>query len=327
MVSAQSARDSALAVYDSFDDRYLGAKSSDPSVDNDGNPLITGALYFNTTSNLMKVYSGSTWVVTYATVTDVNLATQVTGTLGINNGGTGQTTANTAFNALAPSQTGNSGKYLSTDGSTTAWTNISSGSLLRVTVFTSSGTWTKGANTNYIVVQGVGGGAGGGGTRAFTTSGAGGGGGGGYFKKLASTSGITTATVTIGAGGAVQGIDGAFGNSGGDTTFVYGATTLTGFGGAGGAASVSGGGGGNGGIATNGDINIRGQAGMGGNYPSGTNGLPGTGGSSILGFGGPSNGNQGVKAATGYGAGGTGASGESTGGAGTSGIVIVEEYA
>jgi hypothetical protein len=139
MVSAQSARDSALAVYDSFDDRYLGAKSSDPSVDNDGNPLITGALYFNTTSNLMKVYSGSTWVVTYATVTDVNLATQVTGTLGINNGGTGQTTANTAFNALAPSQTGNSGKYLSTDGSTTAWTNISSGSMSLVSTVTASG--------------------------------------------------------------------------------------------------------------------------------------------------------------------------------------------
>jgi hypothetical protein len=43
------------------------------------------------------------------------------GTLAIANGGTGQITANAAFNALAPSQTGNSGKYLTTDGSNTSW--------------------------------------------------------------------------------------------------------------------------------------------------------------------------------------------------------------
>jgi len=43
------------------------------------------------------------------------------GTIGIAYGGTGQTTANAAFNALAPSQTGNSGKYLTTDGTNTSW--------------------------------------------------------------------------------------------------------------------------------------------------------------------------------------------------------------
>jgi hypothetical protein len=48
-------------------------------------------------------------------------ASNVTGTVAILNGGTGQTTANAAFNALAPSQTGNSGKYLTTDGSNTSW--------------------------------------------------------------------------------------------------------------------------------------------------------------------------------------------------------------
>ena len=57
-----SYKDLAEAAYDSFDDRYLGAKSSPPSVDNDGNPLITGALYFDTTGNLMKVYTGAAWV-------------------------------------------------------------------------------------------------------------------------------------------------------------------------------------------------------------------------------------------------------------------------
>ena len=42
-------------------------------------------------------------------------------TLGISAGGTGQTTANAAFNALAPSQTSNAGRYLKTDGTNTSW--------------------------------------------------------------------------------------------------------------------------------------------------------------------------------------------------------------
>jgi len=53
---------SAAASYDSFDDRYLGAKTTDPTVDNDGNALITGAMYFNSTTSLMKVYTGISWV-------------------------------------------------------------------------------------------------------------------------------------------------------------------------------------------------------------------------------------------------------------------------
>lgn len=52
----------AANSYDSFDDRYLGAKSSDPSVDNDGNALLTGALYWNTTAPEMRVWNGSAWV-------------------------------------------------------------------------------------------------------------------------------------------------------------------------------------------------------------------------------------------------------------------------
>ena len=51
----------AAASYDAFDDRYLGDKASDPTLDNDGNALLTGALYFNTTSDVMKVYDGSAW--------------------------------------------------------------------------------------------------------------------------------------------------------------------------------------------------------------------------------------------------------------------------
>lgn len=59
--NASASASAAAASYDSFDDRYLGAKSSDPTTDNDGNALITGALYFNSTSNSMRVYNGSAW--------------------------------------------------------------------------------------------------------------------------------------------------------------------------------------------------------------------------------------------------------------------------
>jgi hypothetical protein len=62
--SATAAAASATAAanaLDSFDDRYLGAKSSAPSVDNDGNALLTGALYWNSVTNVMFVWSGSAW--------------------------------------------------------------------------------------------------------------------------------------------------------------------------------------------------------------------------------------------------------------------------
>ena len=59
------------------------------------------------------------------TLSGVSLTTQVSGTLPIANGGTGQTTANAAFNALAPSQGGNSGKYLTTNGTDTSWATVS----------------------------------------------------------------------------------------------------------------------------------------------------------------------------------------------------------
>ena len=63
--AAGSSATSAAAAYDSFDDRYLGSKTSDPTLDNDGNALLTGALYWNSTSSVMKVYSGSAWSAAY----------------------------------------------------------------------------------------------------------------------------------------------------------------------------------------------------------------------------------------------------------------------
>ena len=65
---------------------------------------------------------------TLTNCTGLPLATGVTGTLGIANGGTGQTTANAALNALLPSQGGNSGKFLTTDGTDTSWATAGGGS-------------------------------------------------------------------------------------------------------------------------------------------------------------------------------------------------------
>ena len=59
--AAQAAQAAAEAAADNFDDTYLGAKSSDPTVDNDGDALTAGDLYFNTSSNLLRVYNGSSW--------------------------------------------------------------------------------------------------------------------------------------------------------------------------------------------------------------------------------------------------------------------------
>ena len=59
--AAASSAAAAATTYDNFDDRYLGAKSSAPSVDNDGNALLTGAIYWNSTSNAMYAWTGSEW--------------------------------------------------------------------------------------------------------------------------------------------------------------------------------------------------------------------------------------------------------------------------
>ena len=59
--AAEAAQAAAELAADNFDDTYLGAKASDPTVDNDGDALTTGDLYFNTSSNELKVYNGSSW--------------------------------------------------------------------------------------------------------------------------------------------------------------------------------------------------------------------------------------------------------------------------
>lgn len=70
-------------------------------------------------SNLQAAKSG--------TNSDISALTGLITPLSVAQGGTGQATATAAINALLPSQTTNSGKFLTTDGTNTSWATVSSG--------------------------------------------------------------------------------------------------------------------------------------------------------------------------------------------------------
>ena len=101
VTSAANSATAAAASYDSFDDRYLGAKSSAPSVDNDGNSLITGALYFNSSTNVMNVRtSGGGWTAAGSNVNGTSSReTYAVGTNKTSNGGVSYTGSTTSFPA------------------------------------------------------------------------------------------------------------------------------------------------------------------------------------------------------------------------------------
>jgi len=85
--AANSARDAALAAADNFDDVYLGAKANDPTLDNDGDALNAGDLYYNTTSGNLKYYTGSAWIaVTSGGISDLvqDTTPQLGGNLDVN---------------------------------------------------------------------------------------------------------------------------------------------------------------------------------------------------------------------------------------------------
>ena len=233
--SAATSATSAAASYDQFDDRYLGSKTTDPTLDNDGNALLTGALYFNSVLNAMKVYSGASWglvapdtsnfiqktvltakgsiiaasaastpaeltvAATNGYVLSVNSAaatglawipndtgdiTSVVAGTGLTGGATsGAATVNldTSSVYVVPSQATHSGKYLTTDGTTSSWgtvagysaptlgsTSIASGATvtnisgLTLTDPTVSGTLTVGlggkitqTSATHVIVEGV----------------------------------------------------------------------------------------------------------------------------------------------------------------------------
>ena len=58
---AVAAKNAAELALDNFTDIFLGAFSSDPATDTDGDALTAGDQYFNTTSNVLRIYNGSAW--------------------------------------------------------------------------------------------------------------------------------------------------------------------------------------------------------------------------------------------------------------------------
>jgi hypothetical protein len=117
--AALASENAAAASYDLFDDRYLGAKASDPTLDNDGNALVTGAMYFNTVSNTTRIYNGSGWQDTAAIATSISLTSQVTGVLPIANGGTGITSFGTGVATALGNNTNATGGLVTVDGTAT----------------------------------------------------------------------------------------------------------------------------------------------------------------------------------------------------------------
>jgi len=182
----------------------------------------------------------------------------------ISSGGTGEITASAAINALLPSQTGNAGKFLGTNGTAVSWlTTLSS---VTAQVFTSSGTYTPtAAKTSYLVFAvGGGGGSGaiGGGGRI------GGGGSGGCGWRIYNNTELgADAVVTVGGGGAAGTYSfptAGSGGTGGTSSFDPAGTGLTvsGTGGSGSPGSSGVSDGGNGGGSTNSLISWSGNPGF-----------------------------------------------------------------
>ena len=225
-----------------------------------------------------------------------------------------------------PSQTSQSGKFLTTDGSSASWATAGGGGLAGVQVYTSGGTWTKstresalGVTITKLIVE-VQGGGGSGNREDATDNNNSAGGGGGYAKKFLDVTNISTVTVTVGDGGPGQS-NIAAGTAGGLSSFVKATgscsfTDVIGNGGAGGSTSSLAPS--EGGTATGGDINVQGGVGA-----SQIMGHPA--GGAILGNAGKSQPNSSLTDGRGYGSGGGSGRGQASG-AGGPGIVIVWEY-
>jgi hypothetical protein len=119
--SALTSANNAAASYDSFDDRYLGPKASAPSVDNDGNTLLVGAIYWNTTTSNLFVWTGSAWnAAAFDTGSLGTMATQNANAVAITGGsaaltGVSSVTVSSSSTALAINQTGTGAALLVED--------------------------------------------------------------------------------------------------------------------------------------------------------------------------------------------------------------------
>jgi hypothetical protein len=67
--AAELSRTQTELLFNTFGDQYLGAFETRPTLDNSGNPLTVGDIYFDTLENVLKFFSGSAWVAPEAIAT------------------------------------------------------------------------------------------------------------------------------------------------------------------------------------------------------------------------------------------------------------------
>lgn len=85
--ASEAAAEAALA---DFNETYLGAQASDPSVDNNGDPVTAGDWYFNTSSDRCRIYDGSAWDFVAVDVATIVSKTSATGSAIMPTGTTGE---------------------------------------------------------------------------------------------------------------------------------------------------------------------------------------------------------------------------------------------
>lgn len=96
---------------------------------------VTGVVSNSTTTPAMALTIGALKVVnSMIAYSTIDLTTKVVGILPLANGGHASSTANGGFNNLAPSQVGNAGKFLTTNGTNTSWAAASGGGGSAVTI-------------------------------------------------------------------------------------------------------------------------------------------------------------------------------------------------
>ena len=146
--SAQTAQAATELVFDNFDDKFLGTKSSDPTTDNDGDPLVEGAMYYNSASDVIKFYNGSSWEspsvsatnsATAAATSATNAATSAT------NAANSASNASTSESNAATSETNASN---SATNAATSETNASTSATNAATSATSAATSATSAATS-----------------------------------------------------------------------------------------------------------------------------------------------------------------------------------
>ena len=222
------------------------------SGDISGSVTLDAPSVAGTTVLTLPATSGT--VVTTATSSGISGSAITTGTVGVSVGGTGQTTAGAAFNALSPITTtgdliigngtnsatrlaiGSNNTVLTSNGSTATWA-AAGGGQLQTQIFTSPGTWTRpsSATTVKVWVAGSGGGS------PNTQPGGGpwpGQGGSGGFAVAANVPVSAPVAVTVGAAGTTPGPGGQSGGNSGNTSSFGALVSATG--GAGGPNSPGG---------------------------------------------------------------------------------------